>query len=76
MLQWPVLCGRMASSLTTTEPSARCISSTASTPTTPSSSAMVRASRSISTAWASVRSGAGVMVSTQIPSRWIDWVTG
>ena len=44
MLQCPVLCGRMASSLTTTEPSARCISSTASTPTTPSSWAMVSAS--------------------------------
>ena len=36
--QWPVLCGRMASSLTTTSPSGRSISSTARTPTTPSSS--------------------------------------
>ena len=37
---------------------------------------MVSASCSISTAWASVRSGAGVMVSTQIPLRWTDSVIG
>src|ERR687893_203582 len=66
----------MASSLTTPAPFARCISSTASTPTTPSSWAMVSASRWASTACVSVSPGAGVTVSTQIPRRWTDSVTG
>ncbi len=50
MLQWPVLCGRIASSLTSSRPSVVSNSSTASTPVTSSSSAIVVASARASAA--------------------------
>ncbi len=76
MLQCPVLWGRMASSLTTTEPSAACISSTARTPTTPSSSAIRNAIAWQSRAWSGRRPGAGVVVAVQMPSVWTVSLTG
>ena len=76
MVQWPVLCGRMASSLTTIRPSRASISSTASTPTTPSSAAMLIAITWSSAARPSSSPGAGVTVSTQMPSSCVVWLIG
>ena len=68
MLQWPVLCGRMASSFTTMRPSRASISSTARMPTTPSSWAIRSAIACRSRTWSARSSGAGVVVATQMPS--------
>ncbi len=73
--QWPELCGRIASSLTT-RPLGASNSSTAITPTTPSSLAIVVAIRSASAASDVLSRGAGATTSTQIPLRWTVSTTG
>ena len=70
MVQCPVLWGRMASSLTRMRPSRASISSTASTPTTPSSVAIRMAICCSPAARSGSSLGAGVTVSTQMPSVW------
>src|SRR5690625_1063439 len=76
MDQCPVLWGRIASSLTSTRPSAVSNNSTASIPTTSRSSAMSRASCWMRCweAWSSP--GARATPSAQPPSRWTDCTTG
>ena len=63
MAQCPVLCGRIASSFTTTDPSASSISSTARSPTTPSSDAAAMPRAWSASARSADSAGAGVVVS-------------
>ena len=74
--QCPVLCGRIASSFTSSRPSRVSNISTASTPTTPSSPAIRSAVCWARAARTGSRPGAGAVTSTQIPSTWTDSTTG
>ena len=75
-VQWPVLCGRIASSLTSTRPSLVSNSSTASTPVTSSAPAIRSAISCACPASAGARSGAGATTSWQMPSFWVEATTG
>ncbi len=75
MVQWPLLCGRMASSFTSSPPGVS-NSSTASIPVTPIPAAMDSPSRCAAIAVASASPGAGASTSRQIPSCWTVCTTG
>ena len=75
-VQWPVLWGRIASSLTSTRPSRVSNSSTARIPTTSSSLAIVSATCCACVASPGSRSGAGATTSWQMPSSWVLATTG
>ena len=75
-VQWPVLCGRIASSLTSTRPSVVSNSSTARMPVTPSSPAIRSAISCARPARSGSRSGAGATTSRQMPSTCVDATTG
>ncbi len=75
-VQCPVLCGRIASSLTRIRPSVVSNISTARIPVTSSSPAIRSATCCASVASAGSRSGAGATTSWQIPSRWVEATTG
>ena len=74
MVQCPLLCGRIASSLTSTPASVSNIS-TAITPVTPSPSAIRSAACCAASAWSSAI-GAGATTSRQTPSTWTVSTTG
>jgi hypothetical protein len=75
MVQWPLLCGRMASSFTSSPPGVS-NSSTASIPVTPIPAAMASPRRCAARAVTWPRPGAGASTSRQIPSRCTVCTTG
>jgi hypothetical protein len=75
MVQWPLLCGRMASSFTSSPPAVS-NSSTASMPVTPTPADRASPRRCAAAAVAGARPGAGASTSRQIPSCWTVCTTG
>src|SRR6201996_1944819 len=76
IVQCPLLCGRIASSLTSRPPSSVSNNSTASRPVTPSSAAIFSAIASASTATSGFSPGAGAITSRQMPSTCTGCTTG